>query len=233
MNKLIYIADDEKSIRELMKTYLLNAGYDVKDFESGDDLLMYFLEYPADLIVLDIMMNGSDGLTICKKIRQNSDVPIILVSAKGDEFDRIAGINIGADDYLCKPFSIGELTARINRILTRIEKNKNMLKDCIFFDDLVVNPNTHQITFNNQQVELTMMEYNFLEYLVTHKQRAVSRNELLREVWQINSDVNTRAIDDLIKRLRKKINACDSVVEIQTIRGFGYVLSSKLGDEVK
>jgi DNA-binding response OmpR family regulator len=226
---LIYIADDEAEIRELISHYLMKSGYDVRVFATGDQMYSRFLTEPADLIILDIMMPGTDGFTLCQRIRAASDVPIIIISARGDEFDRIAGINIGSDDYLCKPFSLGELVARVNRLMSRASRRNRLAEsvDCLTYDDITVNPQTRTIKINDRAGDLTLMEYDFLVYLIQHSERAVSRTDLLREIWNSQGDTQTRAIDDLVKRLRKKLAEHASRVEIQTIRGYGFILTGK------
>lgn len=223
MSRLIYVADDEKNIRNLIESFLINEGYRVKTFDNGDSLLSEFVQNPADLVILDIMMPGTDGLTICSKIRSSSNIPIIIVSAKGSELDRITGISIGSDDYLTKPFSPIELIVRIKAIFRRIQspiiqKNENILN----FSDLNINMNLRSIECNNKSIDFTPTELLLVEYLIKNKERAVSRDELLKNVWKFDFEVDTRATDDTVKRLRKKLVLANSKVKIESVWGFGF-----------
>ena len=224
MSKLIYIADDEENIRNLVKTFLINDGYDVKDFPNGDLLLEEFNKKEADLIILDIMMPGSDGFEICTKLRQKSIVPIIMLTARDSDIDYITGLTLGSDDYFTKPFSPMALVMRVKAIFRRIDfENNQKVDNCeLKFGDIIINQNNKIVTYNGNNIELTPNEYNLLSYLFEHKDRAVSRDELLNKVWGYNSEVETRAADDTVKRLRKKISFTNVVIE--TVWGFGFRL---------
>lgn len=224
MSKLIYIADDEDNIRNLVKTFLINDGYDVKDFPNGDLLLEEFDKKEADLIILDVMMPGSDGFEICTKLRQKSIVPIIMLTARDSDIDYITGLTLGSDDYFTKPFSPMSLVMRVKAIFRRIDFENNQRIDIceLRFGDITINQNNKIVTYNGNNIDLTPNEYNLLTYLFEHKERAVSRDELLNKVWGYNSEVETRAADDTVKRLRKKIS-CTNVL-IETVWGFGFRL---------
>lgn len=221
--KMIYIADDALNIRELIRSFLLNAGYDVMAFSNGDDLYDAFLLKEPALIVLDIMMPGTDGLMICTKIRESSNVPIIIVSARDSELDRITGITIGSDDYLVKPFSPIELVTRINALFRRMAYDRNKTEDFsneISFGNMVIRQKTREISYNGERFEVSPTEYAFLVYLFSNQDRAVSRDELLQHVWQFESQVDTRATDDVVKRLRKKLSHTN--IRIEAVWGFGF-----------
>jgi len=224
MSKLIYIADDEDNIRNLVKTFLINDGYDVKDFPNGDLLLEEFDKKEADLIILDVMMPGSDGFEICTKLRQKSIVPIIMLTARDSDIDYITGLTLGSDDYFTKPFSPMSLVMRVKAIFRRIDFENNQKNDTceLRFGDITINQNNKIVTYNGNNIDLTPNEYNLLAYLFENKERAVSRDELLNKVWGYNSEVETRAADDTVKRLRKKIS-CTNVL-IETVWGFGFRL---------
>lgn len=223
MGKLIYIADDEKNIRELIQHFLVKEGFETKTFETGDALLEAFREEPADMIVLDIMMPGRNGLTICHEIRETHNVPIIIVSARDSEADRIAGITLGGDDYLAKPFSPMELVARIHALFRRISLDKSTADTgMLTFGNITMNPSLKAVMINDTSLDLTPTEYSLLEYFIMHKNQAVSRKALLKDVWKFDFDVDTRATDDAVKRLRKKIK--DSNVVITTVWGYGFKL---------
>ena len=224
MSKLIYITDDEDNIRNLVKTFLINDGYDVKDFPNGDLLLEEFDKKEADLIILDVMMPGSDGFEICTKLRKKSIVPIIMLTARDSDIDYITGLTLGSDDYFTKPFSPMSLVMRVKAIFRRIDfENNQRIDTCeLRFGDITINQNNKIVTYNGNNIDLTPNEYNLLTYLFEHKERAVSRDELLNKVWGYNSEVETRAADDTVKRLRKKIS-CTNVL-IETVWGFGFRL---------
>lgn len=224
MNELIYIADDEKNIRELMSGFLRNDGFEVMTFETGDYLLAQFTKKPSDLVILDIMMEGTDGLTLCSDIRRQHNVPIIIVSARDSELDRITGFTLGCDDYLVKPFSPIELVARVKALFRRITLDRataanNVLK----YGDVTINIALRECHMGNRMLELTPTEFALLTYLFENSDRAISREELLKKVWKFDFEVDSRATDDVLKRLRKKIS--DSSVRIESVWGFGFKLA--------
>lgn len=230
MNRLIYIAEDDKSIRELERAFLQKSGYSVEVFETGDALYTAFKQNPADLVILDIMMPGTDGLTLCSTLREESDVPIIIVSAKGSEIERVTGITIGCDDYMAKPFSPVELVARVQAIFRRIEMMapKNQGNNIITCGDISIDKARRQVMVKGGNIDLTPNEFNLLVYLTANIERAVSRDELLQKVWDFGrEEIDTRATDDTVKRLRKKLRDFDSAVEIETVRGFGFRIKER------
>ncbi|MDK2584696.1 response regulator transcription factor [Romboutsia sedimentorum] len=226
MSKLIYIADDETNIRKLVKTFLENDGHIVKDFENGDLLLEEFNNKECDLVILDIMMPGSDGFEICTKIREKSTVPIIMLTARDSDIDYITGITLGSDDYFTKPFSPMALVMRVKAMFRRIDfekvqNNKNE-SPILKFGDININTDTKKVSYLNNNIDLTPNEYNLLTYLFENKDRAISREELLNKVWGYDSEIETRAADDTVKRLRKKISQTNIIIE--TVWGFGFRL---------
>lgn len=223
--KRIAIADDEANIRELIKSFLKNAGYEVQVFENGDDLYDAFLLDEPDLIILDITMPGTDGLMICTKIRESSSVPIIIVSARDSELDRITGITIGSDDYLVKPFSPIELVTRVKALFRRLDYMKQAIQvdsELLAFGDVEMNVKTREALKGNSALLLSPTEYELLAYLMKNSDRAVSRDELLENVWRFDGPVDTRATDDVVKRLRKKL--LSTKVRIGAVWGFGFKL---------
>ncbi|WP_270942221.1 response regulator transcription factor [Romboutsia lituseburensis] len=226
MSKLIYIADDENNIRKLVKTFLENDGHIVKDFENGDLLLKEFNEKECDLVILDVMMPGSDGFEICTSIRKKSTVPIIMLTARDSDIDYITGITLGSDDYFTKPFSPMALVMRVKAIFRRIDfekiQNNKSKQTVLEFGNITINTDTKTVSNLNETIDLTPNEYNLLTYLFENKERAVSREELLNKVWGYDSEIETRAADDTVKRLRKKIS--DTNILIETVWGFGFRL---------
>jgi DNA-binding response OmpR family regulator len=228
-NKLIYIADDEVNICNIMKSFLVKEDFQVQAFYDGRSLLEAFKKQPADLLVLDIMMPGIDGYSLCTAIRETSNVPIIIVSAKDSEIDRILGLNLGGDDYLTKPFSPMELVARVKSIFRRIELDKSFdnIPSCIIAGDLRLYPERRVVLCKEKPVNFTAMEFNLMQYLLKNKNRAVSREELLNRIWGFETETGTRATDDMIKRVRAKLSDAGSNLIIETVWGFGFYLNVK------
>ena len=225
MSELIYIADDEKNIRELVKCFLENQGYEVETFSNGDDLFKRYKEKNDDMIILDVIMPGTDGVEICRQIRQIANVPIIILSAKDSEEDRIKGISVGGDDYLTKPFSPIELVARVQALFRRISMDKVEKVEKVTFGNIKIDVTKKQAYVDDEEIALTPLEFDFLKYLIQKNNQAISREELLKEVWKIAYDIDTRATDDTVKRLRRKI--ADSNVEIKTVWGYGFKMALK------
>ncbi len=227
--KLIYIADDEVNICNIIKSFLIKEGFEVETFNDGRSILDTFKSRPADMLVIDIMMPELDGFSLCSSIRQQSSVPIIIVSAKDTETDKIAGLTLGSDDYLTKPFSPMELIARIKSIFRRMELDKAKQGNTqeIRLSDIIIKPEIKQVETNGKNVGLTGMEFTLLHYLVENKNKAVSRSELLDKIWGFENEVETRATDDMIKRIRKKLTDSGSALKIETVWGFGFKIEDK------
>lgn len=221
MGKLIYIIDDEENIRELISKYLLKEGYSVKMFKNGDELLTAIRIERPDMLVLDIMMPGMDGFELCREIRKDNNVPIIFVSAKDEEFDRILGIELGGDDYLSKPFSPRELVVRIKAIFRRMEpqaENRNVIN----IENIRMLKDERRVLCDAFNIEFTNKEYDLLLFLAENKNRVYTREQLLNSVWGYDYIGDARAIDDLVKRIRKKLVEKGSTLEIKTVWGYGY-----------
>ncbi|QIB28022.1 response regulator transcription factor [Caloranaerobacter azorensis] len=218
----IFVVDDEKNIRDLIKKYLQKEGYRVTLFEEGTNLLKEIDRLKPDLIVLDIMMPGIDGLELCKEIRKNNNIPIIFVSAKDEEVDRIVGLELGGDDYLSKPFSPRELVVRIKNILRRIEKAKNINETIIEIKDVKIHTERRFVEINGKELKLTTKEYDLFEYLAKNKNRPFTRDELIDKIWGYDYIPDNRMIDDLVKRIRKKLKEMNSKLGIITVWGYGY-----------
>ena len=225
-NRLIYVVDDEQKIRDLIKTYLIREGYDVQVFGDGQTAYDSFLALVADMLIIDIMMPGMDGYSLCNEIRKISKVPIIMVSAKDDEIDRILGLELGSDDYIAKPFSPREMVARVKSIFRRIkdepEKNDLEQRECMSCKDVMIFPEERRIVVDNKEVEFTTKEYDLLLFLVKNKNKAFNREQLIRNIWGYDYLGDNRTIDDLIKRIRKKLSDVNSEIEITTVWGYGY-----------
>ena len=227
-NKKVLIVDDEEHIRELIKFNLKKEGYDTEVAVNGTEALKIIREIKFDLILLDLMLTEIDGLEVCKEIRRNeetSDIPVMMITAKGEEFDKVLGLELGADDYITKPFSIRELMARVKALLRRsnVKKEENIIK----FGDVVVNFKTREVTKGTQNVELTLKEFELLKLLIKNKGNILTRELLLDKIWGYEYIGETRTVDVHIRHLRKKIESDDKNPQyIQTIRGVGYKFTS-------
>ena len=223
MPKLIYIAEDEKNIRHLIRSFLEKEDYQVKAFENGDQLYDAFMQKPCDLIILDIMMPGSSGLIICAKLRAVSKVPIIMLTARDTEEDYISGISLGSDDYFTKPFSPVKLIMRVKAMFRRIDMDiQQKTEEVITVADVTICPEKLMAHSNGVELGLTGTEFNLLTYLFENRDRAVSRDELLNKIWGYDNAVETRATDATVKRLRKKLSDAGSGVSIETVWGHGF-----------
>ncbi|WP_432663477.1 response regulator transcription factor [Wukongibacter baidiensis] len=222
--KHIFVVDDEKNIRELVKKYLQKEGYSVTLLENGINLLGKIKELSPDLIVLDIMMPGIDGIELCKEIRKTSEIPIIFISARDEEFDRILGLEIGGDDYLSKPFSPRELVVRIKNIFRRLGKNDKP-SDIITVKDLNLDTERRFVEKDGVELKLTTKEYELIEFLFKNKNIPFTREQLIEKIWGYDYLGDLRVIDDLVKRIRKKLKNINSELEISTVWGYGYKIS--------
>lgn len=222
--KLIYIADDEVNICNIIRSFLMKEGFAVQTFHDGRSILDAFRKKNADLLIMDIMMPEMDGFSLCSAIRELSSVPIIIVSARDSETDRIIGLNLGSDDYLTKPFSPMELVARVKSIFRRIELDtrNNSGTHPVLAADVVFYPDRRAAECKGKNLNLTVMEFNLMLYLASNKNRAISREELLNKVWGFESDTGTRATDDMIKRIRSKLLDAGSNLTIETVWGYGF-----------
>ena len=226
MGHSIYLADDEKSIRELLHSFLASDGYTVRSFENGDALLEAFHQEPAELVILDIMMPGTDGLTVCRELRSVSDIPIILLTAKDSELDYVMGISQGSDDYLTKPFRPTILLMKVKALLRRVEmdRGKTAAEDELHYGDIRYSATENAIFYGTAPVSLTQTELRLLSYMMKQPEKAYSREELLSAVWGFDSEVETRVTDETLRRIRKKLLQAGSTVSVSTIWGFGYKL---------
>lgn len=223
--KTIFIVDDEQPIRELIKKYLIKEGFAAEDFGQVTEVKARLpLKWP-DMFILDILMPGMGGLEFCQELRRQRDVPVIFVSAKGDEVDKIIGLELGADDYLAKPFSPRELVARVKTIFRRAA-GQGAKSPGISFKDVHFMTDQRAVSVGEKELELTPKEYELLLLLAQNPARAFSREQLVDRIWGIDYVGDTRAVDDLIKRLRKKLKGKSSQVEIVTVWGFGYKINA-------
>jgi len=224
MNKQhILIVEDEEKIADLIRKYLKLEGYDSTIAHTGSDALSKFHSVSPDLVVLDIMLPDMDGLDICKNLRAFSNVPIIMLTARVDEVDRLMGFEVGADDYVCKPFIPRELVARIRAILNRIVGNSG--QKILTVRALALDTSQHKVTVDSIEIKLTQNEFSLLKIMMSTPNRVYSRQELLTATQGQSIDIYERTIDTHIKNLRKKLNkAVPSSNFIESIYGIGYKL---------
>ena len=224
--KRIYVADDDDNIRQVVKTFLSSDGYAVEDFPTGDLLLERFRQEPCELAILDVMMPGSDGFTVCTELRRLSTVPIIMLTARDSENDYAMGLGLGSDDYITKPFSAMALLMRVRAIFRRVDfesqKHAAPAQQAAQIGRLTLDEDRRRILSDGKPLALTPTEYEVLKYLMLHADQAVSREELLNTVWGYETAVETRATDDTVRRLRRKLDGCG--VSIESVWGFGFRL---------
>ena len=223
----ILVVEDDKHISKLVKYNLEKAGFDSTVTITGEEALEVLDREAVDLIILDIMLPKMDGFETCKQIKQDkklSHIPVIMLTAKGEEVDKVVGFELGADDYVVKPFSPRELVLRVKAILKR-GKPKEEVKDILSVDKLTVDIPRHKVTIDKKEITLTQIEFKLLVTLMQRKGRVQSRDSLLEDVWDIAADVTTRTIDTHIKRLRQKLGKMGKMIE--TVRGIGYRFSEE------
>ena len=227
MSKLIYLADDEENIRTLMKSFLENDGYEVEIFPNGTAIRQAFERHIPDLIILDVMMPGCDGLSLCSEFRRKSRVPIIIVSAKDTPLDKVTGLTLGCDDYLAKPFLPLELTARVKALFRRAEMSGDSSDEEKNYacGNMRIEQGSRKIYIENTPFSVTPTEFEFLVYLISRAETAVAKKDILKDVWNYQDPGDSRVIDDLVKRLRKKLREAGSTAILETVWGYGYRLS--------
>lgn len=218
----LLIVDDEKLIRDVIKTYAETENYETVEAEDGLEALKIVKEDKIDLIILDIMMPKMDGMTFLEELKKNKNIPVIILSARNEEYDKLRGFDLGTDDYLTKPFSPKELLARIKAILKRSGK---MIPDNYEYKGLKIDYPAHSVYVNNKEIKLTLKEYELLCYFVTNENIALSRNQLLNKIWGYDFFGDDRTIDTHVKMLRNNLGSYRDL--IVTVRGVGYKFVTK------
>lgn len=243
MSACIVVADDESNITDVCRRYLQREGYTVQVAADGEEALRLWRTCRPDLLVLDLMMPKADGLEVCDAIRQEEDTPIILLTARGEEPDRLLGLTMGADDYMTKPFSPRELVLRVNNILRRAGKGKHgaalrprtsseeqprEAEEALHLDGMSIYPSERRVTIGGADVELTAKEFDLLRLLAAHPGKVFSRSQLLNQIWDIAYDGDTTTVTVHIRRLREKIEPNPSDPKwIKTVWSIGYKLDGK------
>jgi two-component system response regulator RegX3 len=219
----ILVVEDEASFSEALAYVLGKEGFEVTVADTGDGAIAAFDKGGADLVLLDLMLPGLSGTEVCKQLRSRSDVPIIMLTAKDTEVDKVVGLELGADDYVTKPYSKAELIARIRAVLRRQGDNSNTVEGVITAGPVRIDVERHQVSINDQIVSLPLKEFELLEFLVRNSGRVLTRSQLIDRVWGSDYFGDTKTLDVHVKRLRAKIETDPAnPVFIQTIRGLGY-----------
>lgn len=227
----ILIVDDDTNISELISLYLLKECFETKTVEDGEEALKAFNEFNPDLILLDLMLPGMDGYQVCREIRKESNIPIIMLSAKGEIFDKVLGLELGADDYMIKPFDSKELVARVKAVLRRYSTTPAPVEittkgDLVEFPNLAINLTNYSVTYKGNNLDMPPKEIELLYFLAKSPNQVFTREQLLDHIWGYEYIGDTRTVDVHIKRIREKISDCDEW-SISTVWGIGYKFETK------
>jgi two-component system response regulator ResD len=227
----ILVVDDEERIRRLLRMYLEKENYRIDEAEDGEQALRMALENDYELVILDLMLPGMDGIEVCSKLRQSKATPVLMLTAKGEEMNRVQGFEAGADDYVVKPFSPREVIYRVKAILRRSSATAYLTREThasnnIVFPHLMIEHDAHRVTANGQEVQLTPKEYELLHYLAMSPDKVFTREDLLKDVWNYEFFGDLRTVDTHVKRLREKLNRVspEAAAMITTVWGVGYKL---------
>jgi two-component system, OmpR family, response regulator MprA len=224
MAERILVIEDELQIADLLRRGLLYEGYSVEIAGDGEAGLSAARDRPPDLVLLDLMLPGIDGLTVCKRLRSGSDVPILILTAKDAVAHRVAGLDAGADDYVIKPFSFDELLARIRALLRRRQPADASVQEVLHFADLRLNPATHEVFRGDRRIELTAREFELLSFFVQHPKQVLTRDVLYDRIWGYDFGGESNIIEVYVRYLRAKLEDAGEPRLIQTVRGVGYAL---------
>lgn len=226
---MIYCVEDDSGVRNLMIYTLSTGGFEAKGFNDGEELFTALKEEKPELIMLDIMLPGDDGITILKRLRSNTDtreIPVIMASAKGTEYDKVIGLDFGADDYLSKPFGMMEMVSRVKAVLRRSRQKEEYNNiDSIQIGFLKLNMSEHIVSVDSERISLTLKEYELLRLFMENQGRVFTREQLLQSIWGSDYIGETRTVDVHIGTLRSKLGLCGDYIE--TVRGVGYRLEAK------
>jgi len=228
----ILIADDNKQISSILEEYAKKEGFLTKVAYDGQEAINMFKIVQPDIVLLDVMMPKKDGFEVCREIRKTSNTPVIMITARGEDFEKIMGLDIGADDYIVKPFSPGEVMARVRAILRRLSLADDQTQNLLAFDNININLADYIVTIDDQPVSLTKKELELLWTLASNKSKVFSRENLLNSLWGYDYYGDSRTVDSHIKRLRSKLDKFKhDNWEIKTIWGVGYKLEKKANEE--
>lgn len=223
----IMIVDDDKHIAELLSLYLSKEGFETLEVYDGKEAVTRFSSFQPKLVLLDLMLPGMDGYKVCTEIRKSSDTPIIMLTAKGETFDKVLGLELGADDYIVKPFDPKELVARVKAVLRRFEpKVSETDEKAIYYPDLEINLSNYSVTYHGKKLEFPPKEFEVLYYLAKYPNQVFTREQLLDRIWGYEYMGDTRTVDVHIKRIREKLNMEDEW-SLKTVWGVGYKFETK------
>jgi len=226
VNNTILIVDDDKNICELIRLYLTKEGYEVKCAFDGKTALKLIEELKPGAAILDIMLPGIDGIEVLKEIRRTSRMPVIMLTAKGETIDKVLGLELGADDYVVKPFEPKELVARLRAVLRRTDDKEDVPEE-VSFDKLSINMSTYELKIDGKVTEVPPKELELLNYLCIHPNRVFTRDQLLDEVWGYEYFGDSRTVDVHVKRLREKVEGVSDKWSLKTVWGVGYKFEVK------
>lgn len=218
----VLVVDDDKNICELLRLYLEKDGYSVILSHDGEEAVVKFNALKPDIVLLDIMLPGLDGWQVCREIRKKSNVPIIMLTAKGETFDKVLGLELGADDYMVKPFETKELVARVKAVLRRFENKEDDKREEISYTNISVNLTNYELKLNDKIIEIPPKELELLFFLASNPNRVFTREQLLEEVWGFDYFGDSRTVDVHIKRLREKLEGVEGNWQLKTVWGVGY-----------
>jgi len=223
MGTKVLAIDDDVNICDMLRLFLENEGYEVKTANDGVDGLSYFKMYEPDIVLLDIMLPKKDGWQVCREIREMSSKPIIMITAKGEVFDKVLGLELGADDFLVKPFEMKELSARIKAVLRRYNSHDNQSdEETVKFDNIEISKQKYELKLNGKAVDIPPKELDLLYFLATNYNRVFTRDQLLDKVWGFDYLGDSRTVDVHIKRLREKLEGVSDKWILKTVWGVGY-----------
>ena len=225
MRETILIVDDEERMRKLIAAYLKKEGYEIVEAENGAEALSVFKSNKVHLIILDVMMPVMDGFSVCREIRKKSNVPIVFLTAKGEDDDKLLGFMLGTDHYVSKPFNMKLLILKIKSLINRVYYSDTNLKKELYFDGLHIDELSHEVTVEGKAIYLSPKEYELLLYFAINKGIVLSRDQIINNIWGMDFFGDLRAVDTHIKRLREKLG--EKAYLISTIRGVGYKFESK------
>ena len=229
MNTKILLVDDDPNIRQLVNLYLVKEGFEVAMADRGDTALAAFQQAQPNLILLDLMLPGMDGWQVCREVRKTSNVPIIMLTAKDETFDKVLGLELGADDYIVKPFDMKELVARIKAVLRRFQQpEQGQESKALSFPGLQVNISQYTVTFKDKELEMPPKELELLHFLASHPNQVFTREQLLEQVWGYDYFGDSRTVDVHVKRIRDKLVGSEELGwSVRTVWGVGYKFEVK------
>jgi DNA-binding response OmpR family regulator len=222
----VLVIDDDVNICELIRLYLEKDGYEVKSVYSGDKAVLAFSEFTPNLVILDIMLPGIDGWQVCRELRKISNIPIIMLTAKGETFDKVLGLELGADDYVVKPFEPKELVARVKAVLRRYERKFGETKEVVY-PNLVVNRSNYTVKVMGKEIDMPPKELELLYFLASNPNKVFTRDQLLERVWGFDFFGDSRTVDVHVKRLREKLAGNGQNWQLKTVWGVGYKFEVK------